>query len=78
MAGGVCKFVQIELNTINDTWELDMNKLEKAITPKTKILLLNTPHNPTGKVFSRSELESISGLLNLCQEYCNIQINNII
>lgn len=63
MAGGVCKYVPIELNTTSEKWELDMNKLEDAITSKTKILLLNTPQNPTGKVFSKSELLSISEIL---------------
>jgi N-succinyldiaminopimelate aminotransferase len=36
--------------------------LEAAIGPRTRLLLLNTPHNPTGKVFSRAELERIAGL----------------
>src|SRR4029078_11994812 len=33
-----------------------------AITPKTKLLLLNSPHNPTGKVFTRDELRAIAAL----------------
>jgi len=43
-------------------WNFDVESLEKAISPKTKAILLNTPHNPTGKVFSRTELESIAKL----------------
>lgn len=39
---------------------LDWGQLEGAITPKTKALILNTPHNPTGKVFSQEELEKIA------------------
>ncbi len=38
----------------------DPAELEAAFTPRTKLLLLNTPHNPTGKVFSREELETIA------------------
>lgn len=38
----------------------DPDELEAAFTPSTKLLLLNTPHNPTGKVFSRAELETIA------------------
>ena len=38
----------------------DPNELEAAFTPDTKLLLLNSPHNPTGKVFSREELEIIA------------------
>ncbi len=40
----------------------DPRELERAITAKTRILLLNTPHNPTGKVFSRDEIEHIAEL----------------
>jgi len=63
MAGGTCSFVPIELNTTTSKWEVDFAKLEAAITPKTKVLLLNTPHNPTGKVFTREELEQVAGIL---------------
>ncbi len=38
----------------------DPDELEAAFTPDTKLMLLNSPHNPTGKVFSRSELEVIA------------------
>ena len=41
---------------------LDLDSLRAAITPKTRMLLLNTPHNPTGAVFSRSDLEAIADL----------------
>ena len=36
--------------TLEDPWALDIDALKKAITPQTKILILNSPHNPTGKV----------------------------
>ncbi|HEX7095336.1 MAG TPA: pyridoxal phosphate-dependent aminotransferase [Acidimicrobiales bacterium] len=39
---------------------LDVDRLREAITPRTRLLLLNTPHNPTGKVFSREELSEIA------------------
>lgn len=44
----------------------DAGELERAFTPKTRAILVNTPHNPTGKVFSRSELELIASL---CQKH---------
>ena len=47
-------------NLTADSWTLDMQELESKITPKTKLLLLNTPHNPTGKVFSLVELQKIA------------------
>jgi N-succinyldiaminopimelate aminotransferase len=43
-------------------YAIDLDELRKAITPRTRMLLLNTPHNPTGKVFSRTELEAIAAL----------------
>ena len=45
---------------------LDTAALQKAITPKTRAILLNTPSNPGGKVFSRSEIETIA---QACQEH---------
>jgi N-succinyldiaminopimelate aminotransferase len=41
-------------------WTVDPEALEAAITRRARVLLLNTPHNPTGKVFSRAELELIA------------------
>lgn len=47
----------------SDIWELDYQELEQALSPKTKMILVNTPHNPTGKVFSKKEIEKISQIL---------------
>ncbi len=63
MAGGLCRAVPLELHPISGSWELDFDRLEAAITSKTKLLLLNTPHNPTGKVFSRKELSKVAEIL---------------
>jgi N-succinyldiaminopimelate aminotransferase len=41
-------------------YEVDVAALERAITPATRLLLLNSPHNPTGKVFSAEELAAIA------------------
>ncbi|KAI9869495.1 MAG: hypothetical protein M1813_000284 [Trichoglossum hirsutum] len=43
-------------------WKVNMEELEKAITPRTRMIVINTPHNPIGKVFSRSELLAIGEL----------------
>ncbi len=40
----------------------DIGALRAAITPRTRLILLNTPHNPTGSVFSRAELAEIAAL----------------
>jgi aminotransferase len=43
-------------------WQLDLDALRNAITSKTRAIIVNTPSNPSGKVFGRSELEAIAAL----------------
>jgi N-succinyldiaminopimelate aminotransferase len=43
-------------------YHFDPDGLREAITPRTRLVLLNSPHNPTGKVFSRAELEAVAAL----------------
>lgn len=47
-------------------WSFDLDELSAAITPRTRLVLLNSPHNPTGKVFDRAEL---SGIADLCRDH---------
>jgi aspartate/methionine/tyrosine aminotransferase len=59
MAGGTCVYVPLRAPSdagSSADWTLDYVELERAITPRTKLLILNTPLNPLGKVFSRDEL----------------------
>jgi aminotransferase len=44
------------------TWEIDFDRLRAAITPRTRALIINTPGNPCGKVFTRPELEALAAL----------------
>ncbi len=46
----------------HDAWALDLERLRAAITPRTRALLVNSPSNPCGKVFSRAELEGIAAI----------------
>ena len=43
-------------------WEVDLDAMAAAISPRTRLVLLNSPHNPTGRVLSRAELEGIAAL----------------
>lgn len=61
-AGGVPRFYQLR----PPDWALERERLEALFTPRTKLLLLNTPHNPTGKVFTRAELQLVA---DLCTQY---------
>ncbi len=60
MAGGIPKFVALEPQ--GDDWALDFDTLAAAFSEKTKAIILNTPHNPTGKVFTAAELDQIVAL----------------
>ena len=51
-----------EIRSTSNDWTIDFDELRRAITPRTKMLIVNTPHNPVGKVFSREELEKIAAL----------------
>lgn len=44
-------------------WSIDFELLHRAITPKTRAIVLNTPSNPCGKVFSRSEMERLAAFV---------------
>jgi aminotransferase len=44
------------------TWEIDFDRLRAAITPRTRGLIINTPGNPCGKVFTRAELEALAAV----------------
>jgi aspartate/methionine/tyrosine aminotransferase len=54
---------QQEKVTIKDRWELDFSELKLALNEKTKLLVLNNPHNPTGKIYSKEELQTIADIL---------------
>jgi N-succinyldiaminopimelate aminotransferase len=56
MAGAAPRIVTLR----GDDFRLDPADLEGAITPRTRAILLNSPQNPSGKVFSRAELEAIA------------------
>jgi aminotransferase len=54
-------------------WTFDPDELRRAFSSKTKAIILNSPNNPTGKVFTRAELELIA---NLCHEFDALAITD--
>jgi N-succinyldiaminopimelate aminotransferase len=54
-------------------WDFDPEELEEAVTPATRLILVNTPHNPTGKVFSIEELKAIA---RICIEHDLIAVTD--
>lgn len=68
-AGAAPRFVALR----PPDFAFDDDELRRAFTRKTRAILINTPHNPTGKVFSRAELELIA---HLCHEHDAIAITD--
>jgi len=58
LAGGVRRAVTLR----TPDYSFDPDELEAVINPSTRLILVNTPHNPTGKVFSEAELAAIARL----------------
>jgi aspartate aminotransferase len=45
------------------TWDLDVDAIERALTPKTRMVLINTPNNPTGRIYPAETLERLGRVL---------------
>lgn len=58
-AGGVC----VEVPAREDNFQIDLDALEQAITEKTKAVVINTPNNPVGTVYTRETLEDLADVL---------------
>lgn len=62
LAGASPVYVPLE----RPDWRLDPDRLRDAFSPRTKAIVVNTPHNPSGRVLTRAECDLIA---ELCQEY---------
>ena len=69
MAGAVPRTLRLRA----PDWSFDRAEARRAFSTKSRILLLNSPHNPTGKVFTREELEFLAGL---CREFGTICVTD--
>jgi aspartate/methionine/tyrosine aminotransferase len=69
ISGAVPRYVTLHA----PDWSIDTDELRRAFNGKTRAIVVNTPHNPTGKVFSRSELQLIA---ELCIEHGAIAITD--
>src|SRR5437762_7070635 len=71
LSGASPRFVKMQPpKDENSEWTFDFNELAAAFGPHTKAIILNTPNNPTGKVFTRKELEFIRDLCIKWNAYC--------
>ncbi|MBI3939498.1 MAG: aminotransferase class I/II-fold pyridoxal phosphate-dependent enzyme [Acidobacteria bacterium] len=69
LSGAVPRFVPLHY----PDWSFDPDRLAAAFGPRTRAVIVNTPNNPTGKVFSREELEFIA---QLCQKWDALAITD--
>jgi aminotransferase len=58
LSGAVPRYVTLH----EPDWSIDPDELRAAVTPRTRGIVVNSPHNPTGKVFSRPDLELIASI----------------
>ena len=72
-AGGKCKIVKCR----EEDFQIDFSALEEAITVKTRAVIVNSPNNPSGVVFSRETIQKLAELLNRKQEELGTQIHII-
>jgi cystathionine beta-lyase len=56
------KLVKVPLKEEDGRWQFDFDRLEQMITQNTRMFMLCSPHNPVGRVFSRSELAQLAGI----------------
>ena len=59
-SGAEC--IKVPMKYSGSFWEIDFNLLERSITEKTALLLLCSPHNPTGRIFTESELSKLAAV----------------
>jgi aspartate/methionine/tyrosine aminotransferase len=62
LTGAIPRYVTLH----EPDWSIDPDELRAAVTSRTRAIVVNSPHNPTGKVFTRAELELVAGL---CREH---------
>ena len=66
LSGATPRFVKLHAPSGDGEWHFDPRELRAAFNDRTKAIIVNTPNNPTGKVFTRTEMETIR---ELCLEF---------
>ena len=58
LAGGKCIHIPLTL----PDFSIDWNQVQDALTPRTRMIIINTPHNPTGAILSKQDIETLAQL----------------
>ncbi|RHY33828.1 hypothetical protein DYB32_001564 [Aphanomyces invadans] len=77
MAGGVCVFVPLHFNESTSQFELDMPATAAAFTAKTRVIVVNSPHNPTGAVFCKEDLKKLAAIVQRCVLPCLVLADDV-
>ena len=77
LSGGTIKYVPLRATSenpkVSQDWALDPDELKAAFSDKTKMVIINNPNNPLGKVYSESELKVVA---DLCQKFDAICVSD--
>jgi aspartate/methionine/tyrosine aminotransferase len=73
LSGATPRFVSLRWSDAAQDWAYDPAELAAAFNNRTRAIIINTPNNPTGKVFSRAELEEIAAL---CRKWDTIAVTD--
>ena len=73
LSGATPRFVRLREPIDGGDWTFDPDELAAAFSSRTRAIIINTPNNPTGKVFTREELTLIAGL---CQQWDVIAVTD--
>ena len=53
----------VPVKSVDFTFELDIDAISRAVNEKTRAIILNSPHNPTGQIYTRSQLQTLAGIV---------------
>ncbi len=59
LAGGV----PVHIDLVQPDYHVDWDQVQAAVTPRTRLIITNSPHNPTGAVFSQDDIDNLAGII---------------
>ncbi|MDH4124226.1 MAG: methionine aminotransferase [Gammaproteobacteria bacterium] len=69
LAGGITRHVPLAIRLESGEFEVDWQRLQDAINCKTRLVIVNFPHNPTGAILSRADLDRLAAILDSSSAY---------
>ncbi|RXZ38883.1 pyridoxal phosphate-dependent aminotransferase [Oxalobacteraceae bacterium CAVE-383] len=63
LAGGVPVFVQMRVGRAREGYAIPWDKVAAAVSPKTRLIIVNSPHNPTGSILQAEDLEALGDIV---------------